>query len=157
MKVEVISDAFILTPNKEHKNFTETARKIPYGRILFGEQKLIKGKRRGEDFTYKLFLTDNQEFIHLNKIKPMKTTEVYLGADSQQSATIVDIPTEKKLLTPSIIAGTAIGACIGLGYSKHKKFDSKKAIAYTLVGAALGFFGAKYVEKRKGIIIKPSK
>ncbi len=157
MEVEVISDAFVLTPNKEHKNFTETAQKIPSGRILFGEPKLIKGKRRGEDFTYTLFLTDNHEFIHLNKIKPMKTTEVYLGADSRQSATVVSIPSVKNALTPSVIAGTAIGAGIGFGYSKHKKFDNKKTIAYTLVGAVLGFFGAKYVEKRKGIVIKPSK
>lgn len=158
MQVEVIADAPILIPNKEHKNFTSSGQVIKLGSILDGEERIIKGERRGQPFDYKLFLTNNQQFIHIKKIKPMTTTEVTLGADAKQTPTIIDMPSSKKLLTPTIIGTTLLGAGAGYYYSaKMKKMDKKKVLMFAVGGALLGFFAGKYVEKRKGIRIKTSK
>jgi hypothetical protein len=157
MQIEVIEDAYILTPNKEHKNFTRTEKLIEKGTILDGEPKTILGQRRGEEFQYKMFLTNDKELIHLNKTKPMRTTEVTLGADATQSPTVVNVPAGKKLLTPMVIGGTLIGAGAGYYYANSKNFDSKKRNMFIVGGAVLGFFGAKYFEKTKGISVKPSK
>ncbi len=157
MQIEVIEDAYVLTPNREHQNFTRTEKLIGKGTILDGEPKNILGQRRGEQFQYKLFKTKDNEFIHLKKTKPMKTTEVTLGADATQTPTVVNVPSGKKLLTPMIIGGTLIGAGAGYYFAKNKGFDSKKRNMAIVGGALLGFFGAKYFEKRKGIVVKPSK
>lgn len=157
MQFEVIEDAYVLIPNKEHQNFTQTEKLIGKGTILEGEPKTVKGKRRGEDFNYKLFKTNNNEFIHLKKTKPMTTTEVTLGADASLTPTVVSVPSAKKLLTPTIVVVTLIGAGAGYYYAKNKNFDNKKRNMFIVGGALLGFFGAKYYEKRKGILVKPSK
>ncbi len=157
MQIELIEDANVLIPNEEHKNFTRTEKIIAKGTILDGEPKSVNGQRRGEPFQYKLFLTNDKEFIYLKKTKPMRTTEVTLGADATQTPTIVSVPTGKKLLTPIVIGGTLIGAGAGYYFAKKKNFDSKKRNMAIVGGAVLGFFGAKYFEKRKGIVVKPSK
>jgi hypothetical protein len=156
MKVEVIKDAEVLIPNKEHQNFTTSSEVIKSGTILEGEPKLIKGKRRGEDFTYKLFGTTNNKLIYLNKTK-MNVTEVTLGADAQPSATVIAVPEGKKLFTKNVYISTLIGAGVGFGYSKYKKMDNKKTVMYAVVGAVVGFAVAKYMEKRKAVTVKPSK
>ena len=66
-QVEVIKDADILIPNKTHENFTATDEIIPRGEKLKGIEKLIEGKRRGKPYTYKLFITDNDEIIYNNQ------------------------------------------------------------------------------------------
>lgn len=157
MQIEVTEDAYVLIPNKEHQNFTQTEKLIGKGTILNGEPKTISGKRRGEPFQYKLFLTNNKEYIHLKKTKPMTTTEVTLGADASQTPTVVSVPTGKKLLTPMVIGGTLIGAGAGYYFAKSRNFDAKKRNMAIVGGAVLGFFGAKYFEKRRGIVVKPSK
>jgi len=95
MQIEVIEDAYVLTPNTEHKNFTRTEKLIGKGTILEGEPKTIIGQRRGEQFQYKLFKTTDKELIHLKKTKPMRTTEVTLSADASQTPTLVNVPTGK--------------------------------------------------------------
>lgn len=157
MKVEVIEDAFVLIPNKDHQNFTNSERVIKRGTILDGTETLIKGKRRGVDFQYRLFLTKDKKFIHLKKTKPMKVTEVTLGADSKQTPTIVDIPATKKMFTKTILIASGVGAGVGYLFAKRKKYDKKKTILFAVGGAVAGFLIGKYIEKRKGIVIKPSK
>ncbi len=157
MRVEIIEDANVLIPNKEHENFPESKEVIKRGDIVDGEAKLIKGKRRGENFTYRLFLTNNKQLIYLKKIKPMEVTEVTLGADESQSPTVVKVPEGKKLFTKNVIIGTLIGAGAGFGISKYKKFDKKKMAIATVIGAVVGFGVAKYMEKRKLVTIKTSK
>ena len=157
MKAIVVEDAHILIPNKDHKNFTTSNEVIEAETQVEGRPTIIKGMRRGEPFDYKFFITNKKQIIHLNKIKPMETTEVTLGADAKQTATVIDVPGTKKLLTKTVLMGAGIGAAVGFGYAKYKKLDNKKMAIYTLVGAAIGFFAGKYVEKRKGIVIKPSK
>ena len=158
MKVEVIEDANILIPNKEHKNFTETSEIIKKGSILDGLPRMIKGKRRGEDFTYKLFVTEkDNKIIHLKKIKPMSVTEVTLGADAQPSPTVVTVPEGKKLITTNVLIYTLVGAGAGYGWSKYKNLDNKKTTMFAVVGAVVGFAVGKYMEKRKAVVVKPSK
>ena len=87
----VKEDAKVLTPNKEHKNFTETDELIPEGTQIEGEQKLIEGLRRGEPFTYRVFVTTDNKVLYLNKIEPNMATEVTLGADSSRTATTINL------------------------------------------------------------------
>lgn len=163
MEVQVIEDAQILIPNKEHENFTESSNVIKKGTILLGDEILIKGKRRGEGFTYKLFKTKNNQLIYLKKIKPMQVTEVTLGAsgDSATSSvttpTVISVPSGKKLFTQNIIIATVVGAGVGYGFSKYKKLDKKTTMMYSVVGAIVGFGLSKYMENRKAIVVKPSK
>jgi len=157
MQVKVIEDAYVLVPNNEHQNFTKTEKLILKDTILDGEKKIVAGKRRGEPFNYRLFKTKDNDYIHLNKTNPMTNTEVYLGADAQQTPTLINIPAVKKLLTPTVVAVTLVGAGAGYLYSKKKGMDKKKIVMYSLVGGLVGFFGAKYFEKRKAIKIQPSK
>ena len=71
----VIEEAHVLVPNKEHQNFTRTREILPVGEKIVGSFKSIKGKRRGEDFSYRVFITNNGEIIYSNKIKEeMKPT-----------------------------------------------------------------------------------
>jgi hypothetical protein len=163
MEVEVIEDAPILIPNNKHQNFTESSNVIKKGTILLGDEAQIKGKRRGEGFTYKLFKTKNNQLIYLKKIKPMQVTEVTLGAGGENATspvttpTVISVPSGKKLFTKNVIIGTVIGAGAGFGWSKYKKLDKKATMMYSVVGAIIGFGVSKYVEKRKAIVVKPSK
>lgn len=154
-EVEVIEDAQVLKPNNNHKNFTETGDIIKKGTIINGDQKIITGKRRGEPFSYRLFQTDTDKLIYLNKVKPMKTTEVTLGADSAVTPTVVDIKS-KKILSIHTIAGTVVGAGAGLWFSKHKKYSTQKTVIITAVGAIAGFFAGRYMEK-SGVFVQASK
>lgn len=159
----LMKDASVLTPNKEHQNFTATDEIIPAGTKVCGSVKIVKGKRKGQDFSYKLFLTDTGKFIYLNKIKPvqMETTEVTLGADAQPSSTVVKVPNKGKM-NPTEIVSTLVGASIGFAYCKYKKHDTKRIIVYAVVGGVAGFLAGRYVvnpilHTRRGVVVKESK
>lgn len=146
----VKEDAPVLTPNKEHKNFTKTDLVIPKGTEVEGEYKNVNGLRRGEPFTYKLFVTKENNILYKNKIEPM-ATQVYLGADAQVTPTVVKV--EKKLLTTSTIVGGFVGAMVGNYYSKTQGGNRN---VYTIGGAVIGFFVARYFENRS-VAVKTSK
>lgn len=154
IQVQTISDAAILVPNKEHENFTDTGRKISANTVLNGNPTIIKGKRRGEPFDYKLFVTDNNDFIYLNKIKPMNKTEVMLGADAAPSATIVKTPSESNLGMRPVL-GTIIGAIAGY-YIAKKKFPTKIKM-FTVIGGVAGFAAGKYIQGNGLVMFKKSK
>lgn len=157
MEARIIEDANVLIPNKEHENFTEGKEVLKKGTIVNGEEKLIKGKRRGENFTYRLFLTNNKQLIYLKKTKPMDVTEVTLGADSSQTPTVVKVPEGKKLFSKHVIVSALIGAGLGFGFSKYKKYDKKKIAIATVIGAVVGFGISKYMEHAKLVTVKTSK
>jgi len=154
MKVFTIEDAKVLVPNKEHQNFTATDIIIPSGTNLDGEVKIINGKRRGQPFQYKLFYTTDNQFIYLNKTKPMATTQVYLGADAQQTPTIVDVP-QTKLLSTTNIVGAIAGYLVGNWYSK--KYGKGSPRFYGLAGAVGGVLVARYMMKKGTIKFVRSK
>ncbi len=158
MKVKTIEDTVILIPNKDHFNFTEGSNFIPKETELEGEFKKIKGKRRGDEFIYRMFITNDNKIIYSNKVKPienMQSTEVKLGADAQ-SATVIKPDGNKKKLSVYTGIGTVIGA--GIGYVIAKKRSENKYIH--LLGAALGgtilYIVSKKMEQKE-IFVKKSK
>ena len=153
----IIEDAQVLVPNKEHKNFTQTRETLPKGREIVGTFKSIKGKRRGEDFTYRVFITDNGEIIYSNKIKEqMKPTEVYLGADSAQTPTTVDLVPAETFKTSRLL-GLAAGGVGSYLYSKKKNYDKRKCTKIALLGAALGYGAVYMFDKTKSVTITQSR
>jgi hypothetical protein len=165
MQVIVTENAPILIPNKEHNNFTTSNSYIKEGTILEGNSIEVKGKRRGEDFTYKLFATDNKQLIHLKKTQPMNVREVTLGANGSRkqevpretpSPTVVSVPTKGTMFTNTTIAGSIIGVIAGYVYSKNKNFNTNKRNMYTVLGGVVGFAVSRYMERSK-LLVKPSK
>jgi hypothetical protein len=156
MRVVTITDAVVLMPNKQHQNFTDSGVVIPSGNILEGEAKKIDGLRRGKPFTYRIFHTKQNQFIYLNTIKPMETTEVTLGADSSQSATRVNlIPAE--MYTQDKLIGVILGGVAGYLWAKYKKHDMKKSAMYIGIGSVIGYASAYVLDTRKKAIVKASK
>lgn len=154
IQVQTIADAAVLVPNKEHENFTDTGRKISANTVLKGNPTIIKGKRRGEPFDYKLFVTDKGEIIYINKTKQMNTTEVMLGADAAPSATIVKTPSESNFGMRPVL-GTIIGAIAGY-YIAKKKFPTKIKM-FTVIGGVAGFAAGKYVQGKGKVLFTKSK
>jgi len=155
MQVVVIKDAQELVPNKEHKNFTSNGIVIPSGTMLEGKEVTVNGMRRGEPFQYKLFQTENNKYIYLNKTQPnMATTQVYLGADAQTTPTIVDVP-QPKLLSTTNIVGAIAGYVVGNWYSK--KYQKGNPRYYGLACAVAGVIVARYIAKKGTIKFVKSK
>lgn len=154
-KVEVIQDAPVLAVNTEHKNFTATGEVIPQGSVVYGRVFNIDGLRKGQPFKYRVFITNDKKIIHLNKIKPMKVTEVTLGADSKQSPTVVDMARPKNNFTKFTVGGALIGAGAGWYYAKKmRNLDNKKVTLWVAGLAIAGFFAGRMIESRKAVVIK---
>ena len=156
MQVVTSKDAPILIPNKDHKNFTMNGVVIPSGVELEGEKKEVQGLRRGKPFTYRLFITKDNQIIYSNNIKPMATTEVTLGADSAQTPTMINfLPAESfnKLRTGGLI----VGAIAGFAWAKYKKHDMARIGTFTIVGALIGYAGAYLIDSSRSATVKASK
>jgi hypothetical protein len=156
MKARVIKDTKYLIANKDHKNFTESNELVEQDTILKGEQRNIEGLRRGEPFTYRLFITNEGKILYLNNVEPMKTVEVTLGADAQRTPTVVDLlPAESfsKMKT----AGLVIGGIAGFAYAKYKKHDMKKVAMFIALGAAIGYGSGYVLDRTRKVEITESK
>jgi hypothetical protein len=153
MEAFLIEDAKILVPNKEHKNFTETSGEIPKGTTVNGEFKSIKGLRRGEPFSYRVFITNNGEIIYSNKLKQMEATEVTLGADSSQSPTRVNMLPAETFKTDRLIVALA-GAIGGVYYARKK---GKKPMKFAVIGGLAGYAAVWAFDKTKSVTVTPSR
>lgn len=154
MEVTVIRDSKYLIPNQEHQNFTESNDIVGEGNILKGNYANIEGLRRGEPFTYKLFVTEDKRILYRNNIEPMEQ-EVTLGADSQRSATTLNlIPAEtfNKVKT----MGLVVGAIAGFAYSKYKKHDLKRTSMFIFGGAIIGYASAYVIDRNRKATVTPS-
>jgi hypothetical protein len=153
--VSLINDAPVLIPNQAHSNFTKSDEILKKGSIIQGDEIFINGKRRGEDFTYRLFKTKDGKLIYTINIQPMNTTEVKLGvAGSRESApskTVVDMATSN-LFTTTTIVGTAIGVVAGMMYTKNKNFEASKKYLYIGAFALAGYSVARYYQRKKIVI-----
>lgn len=156
MQVKLIADTPVLVPNPEHKNFTANGRVLPKDTILEGNPQIIEGLRRGSPFKYRVFCISQNEFVHINKTIPTMSTktQVFLGADAQQSPTVVDVPTNN-MTTPVNLMGAALGAYLMHRYAK--KHGKKNAAVYVIAGAAGGFVVTRFVAGRLPILVKKSK
>jgi hypothetical protein len=156
MQVLTTEDANVLTPNRDHKNFVESGEVIPSGTILQGNEKYISGLRRGEAFTYKLFITNNKKIIYLNKIKPMANIEVTLGADGQQTPTKINLINAETFSTLNAVS-VVIGGLSGFMYSKYKNHSTTKIAVYTLSGVILGYVASRVIKINNKVIVEKSK
>lgn len=161
IKAIVLSDTPVLIPNLEHKNLTQTEEIIKGGTEVIGNKKEVHGLRRGEPFTYKLFVVhtedpEDNKLIFFNKIKPMDTVDVKLGADAAQSPTVVNMKPAEKTHKNEFV-GAIVGGIAGFLYCRYKKHDLKKTALYIAGGAALGFGVGYLIEKRHKVTIQPSK
>ena len=154
----VQKSAKVLVPNKQHENFTETKEIIPEGTHLTGSFKSIAGKRRGEPFTYRVFIDTKGNIIYSNKVKKndMKATDVYLGADSSQSPTKVDLIPAETFKTSRLV-GLVAGGVGAYMYSKNKGYGKSKTMKFAILGSLLGY-GAMYCyDKTRSATVTPSK
>ncbi len=150
MKLTTLADAPILIPNQGHENFTQTDEYIPKGTEVEGEIKIVAGKRRGEPFKYKLFLTD-KKFIHLDKVQPMKNVEVTLGAEGGKDSTMVAIPQRSGLnLDPITIATIAVVAGGTYWYGNSKGYSMKHKLVLSGVAIIAGYFAGQGVNQLIG-------
>ena len=153
MQVRVIKNATILIPNGDHKNFTETDNYIPAGTELIGEQKYISGKRRGQDFVYRLFQSEKGNLIYQNTIKPIKMTEVKLGADSSVAPTKIELPNEAKYANAHLI-GAVGGTVAGFAIAKKMKKSKKQTYLFAIGGALAGYITGRLIAGKPVINIQ---
>jgi hypothetical protein len=153
MKVKTICDAKVLVPNKDHKNFTElpSGEIIEKGTLLEGNEKFYSGLRRGEDFVYRVFVTNNGKIIYLNTIEPvMDNVEILLNAGGPEaSVTMAD-----KSVREYRFAGAILGAIAGLGYAEMKKQPFKTGLIYGIIGAGIGYGAARLIYKSNTVTAK---
>lgn len=146
---QTIADAPILLFNKNHKNFTESDYMINDGTEITGKAKIVAGQRKGMPFNYRLFITDNNKIIYLNKTnyKDMNMTDITLGADGKETKTATTNPIKqettinlpgKSILSGKTLTGGALGAVAGYAYCKYKKHDNKTTMYYAIGGALIG-------------------
>ena len=153
MKVVTCSDVPVLIPNEQHKNFTESDIVIPRGTTLTGEFRAIKGLRKGEPFTYRLFYTTKDQIIYTKNIKPMERTEVTLSAEGQEKpSAIINIP--KNYFDKNAMYGAILGAAAGFGFAHYKQKSVKQKLLFTCLGAVAGIVAVKVVVKAKAITVK---
>lgn len=153
MEAVVLEDAKVLVPNKEHKNFTETNEVIPKGETLNGEFKSISGLRRGQPFSFRVFITNNGQIIYSNKVKQMEATEVTLGADSSRSATVVNMLPAETFKTSRVVFAIA-GAIGGVMYARKKGGNKLK---FGLIGGLAGYAAVWVFDKSKSVTVTRSK
>jgi len=156
MRAVTLTQAEILVPNRDHKNFTFNGQTIPEGTVIEGTEEMISGLRRGQPFIYRLFKTDKGQFIYLNQTQAMPVTEVKLGADSAQTKTVIDmVPAEtySKVKLVSLI----VGGAAGFAYAKYKKHDLKKSAIWIAIGAATGYAAGYIFDTKRNVVVQPSK
>lgn len=86
----------------------------------------------------------------------MQKTEVTLGADSQKTATTVDMPSNSNLGKRPLLCAAG-GAVLGYLAAKHFKKEGNKKVIYVVVGGLIGFVAGKYWQSHRKVVIKPSK
>lgn len=134
MVVYTNSDIRVLTPNGEHKNFTETANVIPSGTEMDGIFKTVQGMRRGEPFTYRVFMSDKGEIVYADSVSPKTNIlpEIMSSADGGKTNYV-----------PIIIG---VGGAL-LGYFATRKL--KQRIPYQPFVIAAGVGVASYYIYKK--------
>jgi hypothetical protein len=154
MLVEIIEDAPILLPNVEHKNFTNSVDVIPKGTLTDGELKNVNGLRRGSPFNYRVFTTKEGDIIYSKYVKPM-AVEVTMGADSQVSATKVEMTKSETNTTTRRVIGAVVGGVVGYAVSKRgaqKSFTQQ--LMYIGGGALAGYLVGNYMNRKTGIVVQ---
>jgi hypothetical protein len=139
MIVTTTDNAPVLIPNKEHKNFTESSEVILPSTTLVGTFKVINGLRRGKQFDYRIFVTDDNKIIYANKVTPQpqeKSTEKKVTTTS-----------EEKKFTASALLFVGIGAALGYyAASRKSKEITPQTLLYVVGGAVVGYYASKSIQ-----------
>lgn len=156
MKVRVKADSKVLIANPDHQNFTETTELIEEGTILSGSAAKIQGKKRGADFVYRIFTTDDGRILYLNNIEPMENVEVKLGADGAQTPTTVNMVNAERFNKLKVGCAVA-GAAVGFAVAKYKKKTLKQSLIFIAGGALLGYGAGYLIDSKQKVTVTPSK
>jgi hypothetical protein len=156
MEVTVIKDSKYLIPNATHQNFTESSDIVSEGVLLKGNFANIEGLRRGEPFTYKLFITEDKKILYQNSVEPMKTIELTSGADSQTTPTLVNL-TPAETFNKVKTTGLVLGAIAGFAYAKYQKQEMKKMAMFIFGGAVIGYATAFVIDRSRTATVEASK
>ena len=145
MKVSIKEDTPILINNDGHYNFIETDKIIPEGTILNGEYLNIVGKRKGKEFTYRLFKDDDGILVYEKKVKPM---EVNLNANGVADTRVISLPNAKNDMRVHAVISVVAGV---IGYAVAKKMgkSSKYAMITGGIVAIAGYGVANYMTKNQ--------
>lgn len=140
----------ILTNNNGHQNFVETDKIIPKGTVLQGEFINIIGKRKGKEFTYRLFKDKDGLYIYEKQVQPM---EVNLNANGIADTRIVTLPNAKNDVRTHAIISVVAGI---IGYAVAKKMGKSNKYALITGGlvAVAGYGVASYMTKNQVITFK---
>jgi hypothetical protein len=118
--------------------------------MLQGEFINIIGKRKGKEFTYRLFKDKDGLYIYEKQVQPM---EVNLNANGIADTRIVTLPNAKNDVRTHAIISVVAGI---IGYAVAKKMG--KSNKYSLITgglvAAAGYGLASYMTKNKVITFK---
>ncbi len=157
MLIEIVQDAPILLPNPEHKNFTDSGNFIKEGTSVEGEFKNVSGLRRGSPFNYRIFTTKDGDIIYSKYVKPM-AVEVTTGADSQVSATKLEMVNSESKTTTRRVIGAVVGGVVGYAISKR---GTQKTFTHQLLyiggGAFVGYLIGNYMNRKTGIVVEKAK
>jgi hypothetical protein len=137
----------ILIHNTDHKNFVETDKVVPAGTVLSGEYLNIIGKRKGKEFTYRIFKDKDGVIVYQNKVKPM---EVTLNANGESDKRVITFPNvQDNLMTHAVVsAGAAV-----LGYAVAKRMGKANKTAFWIAAgsAFAGYVAVSMIAKQQKI------
>jgi hypothetical protein len=153
MEVTVLENAETLIPNPKHKSFSGSNIVIPKGTKLKGEVLVVDGKRKGQDFKYRLFKTNDNKYLYLDKINIKDMKEVKSNAYGDMGKPIIVNTSAGKFFGKVPIGVALIGAGVGYGYCKYKKIDSKNTWKYVVGGALIGYITGRVLQDGKIISV----
>jgi hypothetical protein len=135
----------ILINNDEHKNFVETDKIIPKGTILEGNFTNIKGLRRGNEFTYRLFIDNDGIIVYKKNVEPM------MKSNADGEARVISMPSVKSrtMSTALISAGAGV---IAFAVAKRMQKTNKQAFMVAGITALIGYGLATYMRNSDPVV-----
>jgi hypothetical protein len=142
MQAKIIKDTNFLTPNKDHKNFTDSIELARVGDKIEGEFKNISGLRKGQPFVYRLFVTKNGKILYANTVQTeIPIVEVVSNANAENLKPVElekNIPNKNSKYAGLLLA--VGGGVAGYFYAKKKNVTQESLIKFIAVGA-VGVYG----------------
>jgi len=143
MQVKIITESNYLTPNKDHKNFTDSIESANVGDKVEGEFKNISGLRKGQPFVYRLFVTKNGKILYANTVEselpPAKEVLSNATANDIKPVEVLEIPNDGNIKSVGLILAIA-GGVIGYFYGKKQNATQNTLLQYIAVGT-VGAYG----------------
>lgn len=146
----VLENTNVYTPNLKHKNFNTTNVILKKGEVVKGKEVAIKGKRKGEDWTYFFVEIEPRKYVKLKSLNKMK--EVKIGADASKEATVVKVPSNTTPLKWHYLLAIG-GGILGYTYAKRKGKSQNQALMFGVGGALAGYVAGNAIYRKKMVTI----